>query len=310
MQHQSLGVIERIDDLRTIWPHEAYDFSKWLASDSALALLSEAVDIDIVLEERESSVGEFSVDIFATEEGSSRRIIIENQLEHTNHDHLGKIITYAAGKDAEVIIWIVKHARDEHKKAIEWLNQHVDENIGFFLIEIELWKIGDSLPAPNFNVVERPNDWGKIIKTSEGLSDRKKLYAEFWQSFNEYVFSKKEFNTFFSKRKPQPQSWYDLSVGNSLQHIALCVSTQKKQISADIYISDDKELFENYKLHAAEISQELGVDVEWRIASKACRILIKRSFDINDSSDTWPESFDWFIKSAIALRSVVRKYSL
>ena len=199
---QSLGKIERIDDLRTIWPHEAYDFSKWLASESGLALLSDATGIDLVLEERESSVGEFSVDIFATEEGSSRRIIIENQLEHTNHDHLGKIITYAAGKDAEVIVWIVKHARDEHKQAIEWLNQHTDENIGFFLIEIELWKIGDSLPAPNFNIIERPNDWSKIIKTSEGLSDLKRLYAEFWQSFNEYAFSKKEFNSFFSKRKP------------------------------------------------------------------------------------------------------------
>lgn len=310
MQHQSLGVIERIDDLRTIWPHEAYDFSKWLASDSALALLSDATGIDLVLEERESSVGEFSVDIFATEEGSSRRIIIENQLEHTNHDHLGKIITYAAGKDAEVIVWIVKHARDEHKQAIEWLNQHTDENIGFFLIEIELWKIGDSLPAPNFNIIERPNDWSKIIKTSEGLSDLKRLYAEFWQSFNEYAFSKKEFNSFFSKRKPRPQAWYDLSVGSSLQHIALSVSTQKKQVSADIYITDDKDLFENYKLYASQISQELGVDVEWRTASKACRILIKRGFDIKTSSGAWPECFDWFMRSAIALRNIVRKYSL
>lgn len=111
-----LGKIERIDDLRTIWPHEANDFSKWLAQEENLALLSEAVGIDIVLEERESAVGGFSVDIFASEEGTGRKIIIENQLEETNHDHLGKIITYASGKEAQVIIWIVKRARDEHKK--------------------------------------------------------------------------------------------------------------------------------------------------------------------------------------------------
>ena len=154
-----LGKIERVDDLRTIWPHEANDFSKWLAQEENLALLSETVSIDIVLEERESAVGGFSVDIFASEEGTGRKIIIENQLEETNHDHLGKIITYASGKEAEVIIWIVKRARDEHKKAVEWLNQHTDENIGFFLLEIELWRINDSLPAPKFNVVERPNDW-------------------------------------------------------------------------------------------------------------------------------------------------------
>lgn len=112
----------------------------------------------------ESNVGDFSVDLYATEEGTGRKIIIENQLEETNHDHLGKIITYASGKDAEVIIWIVKKARDEHRKAIEWLNQHTDENAAFFLIEIELWKINDSEPAPKFSIIERPNDWAMAMK--------------------------------------------------------------------------------------------------------------------------------------------------
>ena len=134
-----LGKIERIDDLRTIWKHEALDFSKWLAQEENLALLSKAIGIDMILKETESSVGSFSVDLFASEEGTGRKIIIENQLEDTDHDHLGKIITYASGKGAEVIVWIVKRARDEHRQAVEWLNQHTDENIGFFLVEIELW---------------------------------------------------------------------------------------------------------------------------------------------------------------------------
>ena len=143
-----LGKLEKIDDLRTIWPHEAQNFTKWLAQEENLGLLSETIGIELVLEERESSVGDFSADLYASEEGTGRKVIIENQLEDTNHDHLGKIITYASGKNAEVVVWIVKRARDEHRQAIEWLNQHTDEKIGFFLLEIELWRIDESSPAP------------------------------------------------------------------------------------------------------------------------------------------------------------------
>ena len=233
----ALGKIEKIDDLRSVWPHEALDFSKWLSQEENLALLSDSIGIDIVLEELESPVGGFSVDLYATEEGTGRKIIIENQLEDTNHDHLGKIITYASGKGAEVVVWIVKRARDEHKQAVEWLNQHTDENIGFFLLEIQLWKINDSLPAPKFNVVERPNDWAKTMKAVEGLSDTKKLQLEFWQAFNDYAFGKQEFKSVFSKRKPQPQHWYDLSVGSSTYRVGLTVNTQKKKIGTEIYIN-------------------------------------------------------------------------
>ena len=103
-----LGKLEQITDLRSIWKHEANDFTPWLAKEENLAALSDAIGIELVLEEQESNVGDFSVDLFATEEGTGRKVVIENQLEETNHDHLGKIITYASGKDAEVIIWIVR----------------------------------------------------------------------------------------------------------------------------------------------------------------------------------------------------------
>ena len=132
-----LGKIKRITDIRSVWHHEEKDFSKWLAQEENLKQLSDSIGIDIVLEERESSVGNFSVDLYALEEGTERRIIIENQLEDTNHDHLGKLITYASGKGAEVIIWVVKRARDEHRQAIEWLNQNTGVNIGFFLVDVE-----------------------------------------------------------------------------------------------------------------------------------------------------------------------------
>jgi len=164
-----LDKLASIDDIRSIWRLET-DFTKWLAEGKNLKVLSDAVGFSIILMEQESSVGNFRVDLYATTEFSDKKIIIENQLENTNHDHFGKLLTYAACKSADYIIWIVKKAREEHRQAIAWLNQHTDEETNFFLIEIEVWKIGDSLPAPKFNIVEQPNNWGKVIKTSTILS--------------------------------------------------------------------------------------------------------------------------------------------
>ena len=171
---QPLGNLELVN-LRDVWQHEAHDFTKWLAEEENLTLLGETIGIEMELLETESSVGSFSADIFAEEVGTGRKVVIENQLEDTNHDHLGKIITYAAGKGAEVVIWVVAHARDEHKQAIEWLNEHTDSDFAFFLVEIEVWRIGKSVPAPRFNIVERPNDWAKMVKLSNESTEGKRL---------------------------------------------------------------------------------------------------------------------------------------
>ena len=304
----SLGKIIKIEDLRTIWKHEARDFSKWLAQEENLALLSETIGIDLVLKETESSVGKFSVDLFATEEGTGRKIIIENQLEDTNHDHLGKIITYASGKGADVVVWIVKHARDEHRQAIEWLNQHTDENIGFFLLEIELWKINDSIPAPKFNIVEKPNDWAKTMKAVEGLSEHQKMQLDFWQSFVDYAYQKEDFKKNFTARKAQPQHWYSVSVGSSSYHISFTVNSQKKLMGAEIYINDDKHAYEQFKNHAKEIETELATEVVWREASKDCRILVLRNGDIKKGCEYWNDFFDWFCEMGIKLKGITSKY--
>ena len=303
---KTLGTIKKVDDLRSIWPHEARDFSKWLAAEENLLLLSNTIGIDIVLEELESAVGGFNVDLFASEEGTGRKIIIENQLEETNHDHLGKIITYASGKEAEVIIWIVKRARDEHRLAVEWLNQHTDSNIGFFLLEIELWQINDSPYAPKFNVVERPNSWAKSVKASEGVSDTKKLQLEFWQAFTEYAFANQNFSQLFKMRKAHPQHWYDLSLGKSAYQLCFTVNTQKHRIGAEIYISDDKELFYKFKASSEKFEQILGEKAEWIEASKACRILITTPGDIKKTPDTWNKLFDWFMQKATEFREIAR----
>lgn len=303
-----LGKIERIEDLRKIWKNEARDFTVWLSQDENLTMLGETVGIDIDLEERESPVGSFSVDIFATEEGTGRKIIIENQLEDTNHDHLGKIITYAAGKEASVIIWIVKRARDEHRQAVEWLNQHTDENIGFFLLEIELWKINGSVPAPRFNIVERPNDWAKSIKASEGLSDTKKTNLEYWEAFKKYAFNKAEFKKIFSERKAYPQGWYDLSVGNRHCHITLTATMTKNRLAAQVYISKNKDLYNYFLDQKAAIEEFLGEEISWHEASIDA-VFGYDTYNADFNTDNWDKYFEWYCEKAMKLREVVKKFA-
>ena len=302
-----LGKIERIDDLRTVWKNEARDFTAWLAQDENLAILSEAIGIELCLEEKESPVGSFFVDLFVSEERTGRQVIIENQLEETNHDHLGKIITYASGKDASIIIWIVKGARDEHRQAIEWLNQHTDENIGFFLIEIQLWKIGNSLPAPRFNIVERPNDWAKAMRAYGGLSDLKKTYFEYWEAFNKYAFSKPEMKSAFNERKSPHENWYDLKAGKSYCSISLTASMTINRRAVQIYIRNNKEMYEKFKSNKEKIESMVGSKLTWKESNKDSQI----GWDFCDADfdkSNWEQYFDWYCQCALQLKEVVNKF--
>ena len=197
----NLSKLEEITDLRKVWPHEAQDFTPWLATEDNIGSLSDAIGIDIAIDEEESPVGDFNVDIFAREIDTGRKIIIENQLESTNHDHLGKLITYASGKSAEIIVWLVKHAREEHRAAIEWLNNHTDDKVAFFLCEIKLYKIGNSSPAVKFEVVERPNDWAKDVKKADTTSAVQQRRYDYWVAFQDYAFrDQRSRNTRFCRR--------------------------------------------------------------------------------------------------------------
>lgn len=243
----NLGKLEKINDLRKVWPHEALDFTPWLAQDDNIAMLSDAIGIDISVDETESTVGSFNVDIYATETDTGNKIIIENQLEETNHDHLGKIITYASGKDAKFVIWIVKKAREEHRHAIEWLNNHTDNDIAFFLIEIELWSINNSDPAVKFNVIEKPNDWAKEIKKADNnINDTQRLKLDYWTSFVDYAFANNSFSKMFKKRKPSTDHWYSVSLGSSEYHMSFLMNTQKNILAIEVYFSNNKELFNDF----------------------------------------------------------------
>ena len=306
---RNLGKLKEIKDLRNIWPHEALDFTPWLAEEDNLALLANAVGLEITINETESSVGDFNVDIYATETGTDRKIIIENQLEDTNHDHLGKLITYASGKSADIVIWVVKRAREEHQSAIEWLNNHTDENIAFFLVEIKLYQIGSSDIAVKFEVVEKPNDWTKQIKRNTSNSPTLQARYDYWVAFNDYVFQNNTFSKQFNKRKASTDHWMTMSVGSSACHISINQIRKDNLIVVEWYISDNKELFHKFYSHKKEIETEMNMKLDWRELpnKKASRILITHSANFEDK-DNWSEQFDWIMDIALKMKKAFRKY--
>lgn len=294
-------------DLRDVWKHEAFDFTNWLAEKDNLEALSEAIGVDIKLIETEASVGSFNVDILAEEDLTAKKIIIENQLETTNHDHLGKVVTYAAGHDAKIIIWIVKDTKDEHQKAVEWLNDHTDESINFFLIRIELWQIDDSKPAPKFEIVVSPNEWAKAIKsnpTKSELTDTKLKQLDFWNKFKEFAkIAKVKIS-----QSPKPQHWFNVSIGSSKCHIALTINTKENLMGCEIYIENDKSLFQHFKNEKDLIENELNQNVEWIDAAKASRIKVSKKvedlFVVNDTD----KNFEWLLANVSLFQKVFSQH--
>ncbi len=304
-----LGRLTQVD-LRTHWKHEARDFTTWLAKEENIELLSDAVGIGIQVEETEASVGHFNVDIYAQEENSDRKVIIENQLETTNHTHLGQLITYTAGLGASHVIWIVRDVREEHQQAIEWLNEHTDDEIGFFLVSIELWQIGDSPAAPKFQVLCRPNTWQRAIRgaaRSGDLSETKLHQLKFWEQFKEYSV---EHYPEIKLRIPRPRHWFQISIGRSDAHLTLVVDTIKNMARCGLTIRDSKELFHALHARKDEIETELGIpeDLEWREmpTSKSSRIFAIRPIRFEDQS-TWPDAIAWLTERSLIFKRVFQK---
>ncbi|WP_288950436.1 DUF4268 domain-containing protein [uncultured Catenibacterium sp.] len=305
----NLSKLEEIKDLRTVWPHEALDFTPWLAQDDNITLLADAIGIDITVDETESSVGDFNVDIFASETGTDRKIIIENQLEDTNHDHLGKLITYASGKSADIVIWVVKQAREEHKAAIEWLNNHTDDSVGFFLCEIKLYRIGNSEPAVKFEVIEKPNDWTKEIKKSESINETQQLRYDYWVAFEDYAFKNPTFAKNFKKRKPSKNHWLNFSIGSSACHIAVSQIKQRNELDVELYISDDTELYNSLYENKTDIELTSGLSFDWRELPdrKASRIVLEKSVQL-ENKNAWGSQFEWLIDVMVKMKTTFSKY--
>jgi len=289
----SLGKLNKVD-IRNYWKDEARDFTPWMAKPENLQLLADTLDIDIELEETEVNVGSFKADILA-HETHGRKIIIENQLDKTNHDHLGKIITYASGTEASIVIWICKSVTEEHRKAVEWLNDISEEGIDFFALEIELWKIDESSPAPKFNIVCSPNEWAQSVKdsTRTSHSETQLIRQEFWSGLREYMTNNK---TSIKPRKPHVEHWYDFAIGRSGFHLSLTINTQRNTLGCELYLEGEKakEAFQLLLKDKEAIEREIGTGLDWRElpTRRDCRILIVTEGDIRQKKH-WNDYFEW-----------------
>jgi hypothetical protein len=297
-------------DVRDLWQHEQYDFSNWLAKESNLDYLNDILGLTLVEVDKEVYVGPYRCDLVAKDETSGVTVIIENQLEGTNHDHLGKIITYASGLDAKVIVWIVKEAKEEHRAAIEWLNNNTSESINFFLIEIHAYRIGSSDPAPKFEVVEKPNDFVKRSKVKTTDNDLNKSQSErlvFWEQFNQVLVSRgKPFNV----RKATTDHWYDVAIGSSEAHIAIDLINKDGNIVVELYISNNKEVFDDLFSKREEIEQELGFNMTWdRLNNKKASRIKYYIQGLNfDDHSNYEELMRQAIDTAVKMREVFKKY--
>lgn len=305
----NIGKFKKVP-LREIWKHEALDFTNWLAQDENLELLSEEIGVGIIEAQTEASVGKFSVDILA-EDDNGKRVIIENQLQKTDHDHLGKIITYAAGLNAETIIWIVSRAREEHQQAVSWLNENTDESANFFLIEIEAWRIDNSAPAPRFDIIEKPNEWAKTLKMNRSISgavsDYKLKQQEFFNKLREY--GEEKVKHVKSWQTPRPQHWYNIRIGSSKAMLAALINSRENYVGVEFYVHDDKELFKLLESKRDTIEQKLGFKLDWRELpeKKGSRALVKISGDIEDET-SHKALIEWLANTIDSMAKTFPKY--
>lgn len=301
MTDQRLGRLKRVE-LREIWTSEATSFTPWLARAENLAILGDTLKIELELEAQERAVGPFRADLLCKDIDNDRWVLIENQLERTDHIHLGQLLTYASGLDAVTIVWIAARFTEEHRSTLDWLNKITNESFRFFGLEVELWRIGASPAAPKFNVVSKPNEWSSSVAKAAGaidageLSETEAMRERYWAALN---LKLEEIGGAVSgKRKPQPQSWMHYKIGRS-QRIGGAMNIQKSQIRGEIYLRGPaaKTFFRLLKKQENEIESELGYRLDWQELPEGqdCRIAVHTDADPTDEAD-WPRQHEWLAK--------------
>ena len=289
-------------DVREYWEHEARDFTPWLANkirSEEVSELEDALGLDLEVTKEEKSVGRYSVDILAEVVDDNRNVVIENQLNPSDHDHLGKSIAYASGVDADIIVWIAPQFHDEHRDAIMWLNQNSREAVDLFAIRLEVWRIDDSNPAVRLNPIVEPSEWReKAQRSDEELSDTKELQEEFWTQFRDRI---KESDTPLSARKPKPHHWYNNPIGKSGIHLSFVLNSRDNELRAQLIIKDNAEAYWELAEAQEKIDAELDYELLWkepeetRADKERSRIFFRQTADIEDV-DRWDEYQDWFIE--------------
>ena len=288
--------------IRDFWKDEAREFTPWLAEEDNLSLLGDTIGLNLELVGIEQRVGPFKADIVARDE--AHRVVVENQLDATDHKHLGQLLVYAAGREARTVVWVARQVTDEYRKVIDWLNQETSTN--FWALEIELWRIGDSAVAPKFNVVCEPNEFSKDTHDeAEELSGTKLAQLEFWKGFSEFL---DESGSSFNSRKAFPQNWYSLSIGTGKGYISCTVlMSSKGRLGCELYMpgSDADGLFASLFQQKSAIEENLG-ELDWQDLPdrQACRIADYKQPVNFDDRDRWPELFAWLKDRAEEFKKV------
>ncbi len=305
--NEKLGTIEKLD-VRSVWPNEATDFTPWLAKEENIQHLSKAIGIELEVENMEVAVGPYSADILARDSATGRFVVIENQLEKTNHDHLGKLLTYSAVLDADTIIWIAKEFTDEHKKSLDWLNDKSSDDVAFFGVRLELWKIDNSKPAFQFNIVCRPTEINRstaIGLSGKELSETKKIQLEFWTAFRDALSETKQVS---SLQKPRPQYWHNVSLGRTGIHLSNIANTSDNRIGVRVYMVNrynSSAALAQLSEQKTEIEKEIGEKLIWNPNTDALDkvIVLHHKADLK-KKDKWPDYIKWLVEKTILFRKV------
>lgn len=253
-------------DLRTAWEREDTHFTPWLAKPDNLALLGETIGIELELEAEEQRVGPFRADILCRDlDAPETFVLIENQIERTDHTHLGQLVTYAAGLDAVSIVWIAARFTEEHRAALDWLNEISHENVRFFGLEVELWRIGDSPVAPKFNMIAKPNDWSKAVRESRGAAanERREAYETFWGAFLQHL---SEANSRLSHhRKPGIDHWMSWGIGRSGFKLSAIAGFRDGYVGAQLIVdcTDGAETYDSLKASVAAMDTDVDEPILW-----------------------------------------------
>lgn len=288
-------------DVSDFWPHEEHDFTPWLQqqieADSA-SRLEEALELDLADIEREKRVGKYSVDLYAELPEDGRTVVIENQLGNSDHDHLGKAIAYAAGLDADIIVWIAPFFNAEHRDALHWLNENSREDVDLFALRLEVWRIGDSEPAVRFNPVVEPSEFS--VGGGTDLTETKQLQKAFWTEFRDRARKR---DSVLSPRKPKARHWTNVAVGRTGIDIKFTANTQRNVAEVGLLIRNDADAYDELANERSEIEQAFsGFDQElvWKeptetsAGKQRSQILCRRSFDLYEEN-SWEQTLEWML---------------
>lgn len=306
---QTLGSIQSVD-LRDCWEYEDKDFTPWLAQEDNIKLLGDTIDMDLEVESQEVNVGPFRADILC-KDSYDHYVLIENQLELTDHTHLGQIMTYAAGLNAATIIWIAKEFTEEHRAALDWLNNITDDSFNFFGIEIHLIQIGNSAIAPMFKIVAKPNGWSKAVRNTNSTSPKttfQEKQVEYWTNLSAYVKG----NHVFRMQKPLPQAWSNVAIGVSLANLSLGI-LKNGGIKVELWFNtaskeENKKNFDAIKEACEDKVSTKFPNASWKRLDdkKSSYLSVSADYNFLDEA-TQDAQFKWFKSTIISFFELFQK---